>query len=419
MIKVIIFALTLALFINIASCFNETVNTAYMVPPADTPVQCIGSQVSCRNKPCVDGGVVTVMNIGSRGRSLGEESTGCGYTWWKLRVGGNQDCWAPSDSLRAFLRNQSPEDAFNSFVDLFWDANANDLHDTFPNARGNFSHYWIYAHGYQVVVDYHRAHPSQRTSTMIQRLYGTRERKGWRVDFFDDLMWMGITLLDAYYATNKEDGRYLQTAEMLSGWIEAQWDTSCCGPVKGGVWWDTRKTQKATASNLGPVILALRLFRQTGKQKYVDFAQKAFNYWRQNMFDEGTGQVFDHINPDGTKVKWKFTYNEGLMIGACVEFFRHTRDQNYLNLAGKVFDYMLQHQTITSDRFGKVLFDGQNCGGDCRQFKHPTMRYLVELYKETKQERILTFLKSNVDALCRLAATYVPDKGRYIYSVYI
>jgi predicted alpha-1,6-mannanase (GH76 family) len=41
-------------------------------------------------------------------------------------------------------------------------------------------------------------------------------------------------------------------------------------------------------------------------------------------------QVCDHINPDGTKVWWKFTYNEGLMIGASVELNEATGAAMYL-----------------------------------------------------------------------------------------
>ena len=52
------------------------------------------------------------------------------------------------------------------------------------------------------------------------------------------------------------------------------WDTTCCGPVKGGVWWDTQHTQKATASNFGPVITAVQLFQRTNNNTYLAFAKQ-------------------------------------------------------------------------------------------------------------------------------------------------
>ncbi len=64
----------------------------------------------------------------------------------------------------------------------------------------------------------------------------------------------------------------------------AAWDTACCGASKGGVWWDTQHTQKATASNFGPVITALQLYGLTGNASYLSFgtqvcAHAACVYW--------------------------------------------------------------------------------------------------------------------------------------------
>jgi len=70
------------------------------VPPSGTPLESTGSDVRCRNKPCTDGGVVAVFQVGTRSTSLGRESTGCGYTWWNVRTGNNQECWTASNYLK-------------------------------------------------------------------------------------------------------------------------------------------------------------------------------------------------------------------------------------------------------------------------------------------------------------------------------
>src|SRR5207253_987090 len=79
---------------------------------------------------------------------------------------------------------------------------------------------------------------------------------------------------------------------------------------------NTAHTQKATASNAGPVIAACELYRATQKPAYLRFALQVYHYWWSSMVAPVTYQVADHINADGTKVWWKFSYNEGLMIGA-------------------------------------------------------------------------------------------------------
>ena len=140
---------------------------------------------------------------------------------------------------------------------------------------------------------------------------------GWDRDYFDDMNWMALALL---YANSQGPANpsYVATAEALfdkvcprcahgfpgEGWracirvcsseawtlqhatsgdyplvhiaaqIMAAWDTSCCGALKGGVWWDTQHTQKATASNFGPVITALQLYALTGNATYLAFGQQ-------------------------------------------------------------------------------------------------------------------------------------------------
>lgn len=148
---------------------------------------------------------------------------------------------------------------------------------------------------------------------MIESLYKTQDQRGWIVEYYDDLNWMGLTLLDAYELI--KDQKYLKKAIELYTNIHSAWDETCCGVNKGGIWWDTKHTQKATASNAGPVILAARLFKITKENKYFQFGKKVYDFWMRNMINNETFQVCDHMKPNGDKTWWKFTYNQGLMIG--------------------------------------------------------------------------------------------------------
>jgi hypothetical protein len=183
------------------------------------------------------------------------------------------------------------------------------------------------------------------------------------------------------------------------------WDEGCCGAVKGGVWWDHAHSQKATASNAGAALAAARMYRKTGNATYLDFAKMVYGFWRTNMVNLSTGQVCDHIDPDGTKVWWKFTYNEGLMIGAALDLHAATGDTNYLTHAHLHARFMVQNETANT-AYGRVLHDGSNtgCGGDCAQFKSPAYRHLLRLYEldRTKSE-YLAVLRSSANAVWNLS----------------
>src|SRR5438552_4049767 len=134
-------------------------------------------------------------------------------------------------------------------------------------------------------------------------------------------------------------------------------------------------------------------------------AQQVYSYWYSNMVSTLTGQVCDHINTDGTKVWWRFTYNEGLMIGASLELYLATGTTSYLSNAHRIAGY-LRSSEVTGTVYGPVLYDGDNsgCGGDCHEFKGPAFRYLSRLYaQDTSKTQYYTLLKASADAVWNLA----------------
>lgn len=144
---------------------------------------------------------------------------------------------------------------------------------------------------------------------------------------------------------------------------------------------------KFRASNAGPVILSCQLYEKTGDKKYLDFAQKVYDYWNEHMVDEQTGQIADHITPDGKILWWKFTYNEGLMIGAASELYSITHDTKYLDRAKFIYSFVNKNETHKTS-YGPVLADGSGCSGDCTEFKGPAYRYILRLFQETNDSSV-------------------------------
>ena len=123
------------------------------------------------------------------------------------------------------------------------------------------------------------------------------------------------------------------------------------------------------------------------------------------MVNQSTFQVCDHLDTAGNKVWWKFTYNEGLMIGAGVELYEATGNLTYLNNAHSIANFMVNNE-IVATAYGNALHDGDNsgCGGDCHQFKAPAYRYLMRLYrKNTTKVAYYNVLKASADAIWNLA----------------
>lgn len=294
--------------------------------------------------------------------------------------------------------------ALDSFLSNFWNSKENYFNAVYPS-NGKITQYWTFAQAYDAVLDGVERTHKKKYVEWIDRLYAVQDAKGWfPTQLFDDENWMALDLIRAYDLTG--DKKYLEKAQTIFSDIMTQgWDTTCCGSSPGGIWWDKKHTQKATASNAGPVITAARLYQKTKDKKYLDFAKQEYAYWFQTMVNPITYQVADHINSDGAITWWKFTYNEGLMIGAGAELYKTTKEKKYLEDAHHIAGFMI-HNEITPTIYGNVLFDGtnQSCEGDCNQFKGIGFRYLMLLYQQdTRHKEYYDVLKSSANAIWNLA----------------
>ena len=177
---------------------------------------------------------------------------------------------------------------------------------------------------------------------------------GWTRPFFDDMNWAELALLsaheaaaaagDADFAEGLLIGSTNTSVRNIFGGVAAgrarrpfpqtissAWDITDCG---GGVYWDRKKTQKATASNAGPA-LSSTLFAQTLNvtkstdpeanwrevmaEEYTQWGAKVYSFWNSTMTDAATGQVTDHLavhagSCSKSSPSESFTYNEGLMV---------------------------------------------------------------------------------------------------------
>jgi predicted alpha-1,6-mannanase (GH76 family) len=292
--------------------------------------------------------------------------------------------------------------ALQSFLLKFWNGGSQYLRNRYPS-DGSLTSYWVYANAWEAVMDGVERTSGLRYSGMIETFYLGQNERSWYSDYYDDECWMTVALLRAYDLAG--DPKYLSQAQVLFADIMAGWDTNCCGSPKGGVWWDKAHTQKATAANAGAALAGAGLYRRTGNGLYLTFAQQVYAFWYANMVNPATGQVCDHINPDGTKVWWRFTYNEGLMIGASIELGEATGNAGYFVNAHKIAGYMVANE-VTPTAYGPALYDGSNtgCGGDCHQFKGPAYRYLARLYAhDTTRGQYYNVLRGSADAIWNLA----------------
>ena len=322
-------------------------------------------------------------------------------------------CFLPSgQGQTAATYHARADQALQSFLLKFWDGGQQYLRNTFPS-DGSLTGYWTYANGWEALLDGVERTDGAQYAGLIESFYLGQDARGWTNNYYDDECWMIAALVHAYDLTT--NATYLNLAQALFSDVQGGWDTTCCGAIPGGLWWDKTHTQKATAANAGAALAGAKLYRRTNNATYLSFAQQAYWFWWSNMVNQASFQVCDHMSPDGTKVWWKFTYNEGLMIGASVELNEATGDPTYLSNAHKIANFMVNNE-VTATAYGNVLYDGDNigCGGDCHQFKGPAYRDLMRLYrKNTSKTAYYNVLRASADAIWNLAR----DTNSTVFSV--
>lgn len=257
--------------------------------------------------------------------------------------------------------------------------------------------YWWHAHVIDVLIDgYERDKAKgsyiERIDTVLDsviRLNGNTILN----DYYDDMEWMALALLRLYDVTGQK--RYLELVRELWSDIKGAWNDICGG---GLAWRKFQLDYKNTPANAPAAILAARLYQRFSDPEDLWWAIRIYNWNTEHLVDPLTGFVWDGINRLGDgmiDLDWKYTYCQGVYIGAALELYRITREKSFLDAA--IRTAICSHRVFTTS--GDQIL-GDEGADDCGLFKGIYVRYLYDLYTETNdQDWIKGFLYENAASL--------------------
>lgn len=277
---------------------------------------------------------------------------------------------------------------FNDELPVSWEEMASRSTDTlirqFWNEEGYFNYgsdrsdlgfqYWPNAHAMDAVIDaYLRSNDPKYRAYFEPWFEGVRVKNGGNYYnvFYDDMEWNALTFLRLYEITKEQ--QYLDATLLLWEDILKAWNTEYAG---GGLAWRKDMLYSKNACSNGPAsILAVRLYKLTKEEAYLDWAKRIYEWQKDVLFDRATGAVFDNINGETDVINTvALTYNQGTFLGTAVELFDVTQDPLYMNDAQKTANYTISK---CIDASSNVLRDEGS--GDGALFKGIFMRYFVQL----------------------------------------
>ncbi|TNJ67234.1 glycosyl hydrolase [Paenibacillus hemerocallicola] len=298
------------------------------------------------------------------------------------------------------LWGKRADEAQNALEQMFWNESLGMYDIEIPRSAESDQtvfHYWWMAHAVDVLVDGLLRTNNERYLVRLRSLYdGIVRRNGGALpnELYDDMEWMAIAWLRAYEATGQT--LYKQAALVLWDDIVTGWNEQ----LGGGIAWRKSQTDyKNTPANAPAVILAARLYRAFGREDHLAWAHRIYAWQRINLVDPATGFVWDGMNRTGDgKIDqdWKFTYCQGVYIGAAVELYRITGERTYLADAIRTYD--TAKRELADSATGMLPDEGRGDGG---LFKGILVRYAAELEfaAPTGTVDAAWFLTANADRL--------------------
>ncbi len=241
------------------------------------------------------------------------------------------------------------------------------------NGGNRTFHYWWNAHVLDVLVDAHLRGNDQE-GRMLAILRGIKSNNNDQLpnDYYDDMEWLALASLRAYHATGNQE--FLEATVVLWEDIKTGWNDH----QGGGIAW--RKNQldyKNTPANSPAVILASRLYKEWRKPEDLQWAKKIYQWQKSYLVDPVTGLVWDGVNRQGDQQidkAWRFTYNQGVYIGASLALYELSGDGFYLEEAIKTAAFVIADDHLSP---GGILKSEGN--GDGGLFKGILVRYFTEM----------------------------------------
>ena len=270
----------------------------------------------------------------------------------------------------------------------------NNRHPLAPGDNDVFNYWWL-AHVIDARVDaYHRTGDEAwlRRARAVRDNILLRNNGSPINDYFDDILWYALAVLRLSDAAG---GDPQLRDEAIRIWRHVR-DHGWNDHEGGGVAWRVQQPYYKNTPANGPfIILSARLFARTKEPAYLEWARRTMD-WLEGHLVRPDGFVEDGVNRLGDHAidtAWRFTYNQGLYIGARVELARVTGEPVHLPRATRT-----AHTAIAELAPDGVFLD-EGEGGDEGLFKGIFYRYATDLAVTTGDAELSRFLLSCADRL--------------------
>ncbi len=216
-------------------------------------------------------------------------------------------------------------------------------------------------------------------------------------EYNDDITWMVLALVRGAKYFNNSNHLTIAKKNFDNMWARA---IEPSGTLR---WKEASDTYYGSNSCInGPAInAACYLYEMTGEEDYLEKAKGLWDKQYEYLCDHNDGHVWDSGSWDNSWTtftagnKWGSTYNQGTMLGACVNLYRLTGDDKYKNYADKVWNWSYKNLCASNNAQPNIMSACQTATGDLCGFKGILMRYCRLYAEEMNHEDVLEWMEKN------------------------
>ncbi|OLN97657.1 Mannan endo-1,6-alpha-mannosidase DCW1-like protein 2 [Colletotrichum chlorophyti] len=263
-------------------------------------------------------------------------------------------------------------------------------------------YYWWQAGAlWGIMMDYYHYTGDPSYNTVLTQALTATVNTGPNHDFMppehefeegnDDLGFWGFAVMAAAEAnlTQPNNGlpSWLQYGVNIFDSLASRWNTTNCG---GGLLWQIYESNpnglnyKNSVSNGGFFQLATRLARATGEDKYIDWANKIWDWSVTVGFIDADLKVYDGADArdNCTKTNYlSFTYSTGIYLYGTAVLANHTGDAVWKERTAKMLDTVKRDFFSPFDNSTNVMYEPacetvNTCNTDMKTFKGYLSRFL-------------------------------------------
>jgi predicted alpha-1,6-mannanase (GH76 family) len=259
--------------------------------------------------------------------------------------------------------------------------------------------WWNAAHCVEALEDVLAIDDARQYLPVLRNTFDLNSKSNFLNQYYDDEGWWANAWIRAGDLTG--DPAYLKMARTIFEDMTKGWDDHC----GGGIWWSKERGYKNAIANELFFLVAVRLHQRipgdAGAGSCYDWAEREWHWFEQsgmlnsqNLVNDGL--TFDCVNNGRTT----WSYNQGVLIGALVEWHKVTGDTRCLAQAEAIADAVLRNLVTTNGVLREVREPRRGTGShDVPQFKGILVRHLASLYDFSRKPAYLNFLLANARSI--------------------